>query len=59
MNILNPEHLKNVNALQILEEIFSVEHCDEGGGGGGDDDDGGPGPCRDKEKKKKKKDLDP
>lgn len=31
--------------LQILQQIFGVEHGDERRGGGGDDDDGGPGPC--------------
>lgn len=30
--------------LQILQQIFGIEHCDEWGGGSGDDDDGSPGP---------------
>lgn len=29
--------------LQVLQEVFSVEHGDERGGGSGDDDDGRPG----------------
>lgn len=30
--------------LQILQQIFGIEHCDERGGGSRDDDDGSPGP---------------
>lgn len=30
--------------LQILQQIFGIEHRDEWGGGSGDDDDGSPGP---------------
>lgn len=31
--------------LQILQEILSIEHCDEGGGGSRDDDDWCSGSC--------------